>query len=226
MPSKASKARTAGARILPIVGALIVFLTYMIHDVLRDNLKDKAGALSQARVQYQSMLMSTINIENQIRLAQEVDTDTRQKQDRMDSMGNPAFLEANVAKVDSELQEMAWAPLIKEMPNNKILYQPQLKEIIALQETLENMLAKRAADDKAGKHSEVTDNALKKTGDELTSKVQGEHDRILLDAVTAEESAERKYSFYNTFSIALYVIGWGLGFLGILLGGDKLAGSE
>ena len=136
-------------------------------------------------------------------------------------MGNPTFLEASVAKVDSELQEMAWAPLIKEMPDRENLYQPQLKEIIALQETLENMLAKRAADDKAGKHSEVTDSALKKTGDELTLKVQGEHDRILLDAVTAEESAERKYSFYNTFSIALYVIGWGLGFLGIILGGGK-----
>src|SRR5579862_994813 len=133
-----SKARTTAARMLPIVGALIVFLTYMIHDVLRDNLKDKAGALSQARVQYQSMLMSTINIENQIRLAQEVDTDTRQKQDRMDSMGNPTFLEASVAKVDSELQEMAWAPLIKEMPDRENLYQAQLKEIIALQETLEN----------------------------------------------------------------------------------------
>ena len=87
-------------------------------------------------------------------------------------------------------------------------------------------LSSRAERTPAPSPLEVTDSALKKTGDELTSKVQGEHDRILLDAVTAEESAERKYSFYNTFSIALYVIGWGLGFLGILLGGDKLAGSE
>jgi hypothetical protein len=223
MPSKSSNARTVGARILPIVGALIIFLTYMIHDVLRDNLKDKAGALSQAREQYQSLLMSTINIENQIRLAQAIATDTRQKQD---SMGNPVFLEATVAKVDAELQEMAWAPLVKEMPESKNLYQPQLLEIIALEGTLENMLAKRGADDKAGKRSEVSDSALKKAGDELQLKVQGEHDRILLDAVTATESAERKYSFYNTFSIALYVIGWGLGFLGILLGFGEPAGSE
>jgi hypothetical protein len=221
--SKFSNARTVGARILPIVGALIIFLTYMIHDVLRDNLKDKAGALSQAREQYQSLLMSTINIENQIRLAQAIATDTRQKQD---SMGNPVFLEATVAKVDAELQEMAWAPLVKEMPESKNLYQPQLLEIIALEGTLENMLAKRGADDKAGKRSEVSDSALKKAGDELQLKVQGEHDRILLDAVTATESAERKYSFYNTFSIALYVIGWGLGFLGILLGFGEPAGSE
>jgi hypothetical protein len=220
--SKTSKARTTAARILPIVGALIVFLTYMIHDVLRDNLKDKAGALSNAREQYQAMLMSTINIENQIYLAQAIATDTRQKQD---SMGNPAFLEANVAKVDAELQEMAWAPLLKEMPNDR-KYQPQLDEIISMTAKLEDMLNKREADDKAGKHSEVSDDALKKAGDELKSKVQGEHDRILLDAVAATESAEQKYSFYNTFSIALYVIGWGLGFLGILLGGDKLAGSE
>lgn len=195
----------------------------MIHDVLRDNLKDKAGALSQAREQYQSLLMSTINIENQIRLAQAIATDTRQKQD---SMGNPVFLEATVAKVDAELQEMAWAPLVKEMPESKNLYQPQLLEIIALTGTLENMLAKRGADDKAGKRSEVSDSALKKAGDELQLKVQGEHDRILLDAVKATESAERKYSFYNTFSIALYVIGWGLGFLGILLGFGEPAGSE
>jgi hypothetical protein len=194
----------------------------MIHDVLRDNLKDKAGALSQAREQYQSLLMSTINIENQIRLAQAIATDTRQKQD---SMGNPVFLEATVAKVDAELQEMAWAPLVKEMPESKNLYQPQLLEIIALEGTLENMLAKRGADDKAGKRSEVSDSALKKAGDELQLKVQGEHDRILLDAVKATESAERKYSFYNTFSIALYVIGWGLGFLGILLGFGEPAGS-
>jgi hypothetical protein len=223
MPSKASKARTASARILPIVGALIVFLTYMIHDVLRDNLKDKAEALSHAREQDQFMVMSTINIENQIYLAQAIETDTRQKQD---SMGNPAFLEATVAKVDAELQEMGWAPLIKEMPNAKNLYQPRIDEIVSMKGTLENMLAKRAADDKSGKRSEVSDSALKKAADELKLKVQGEHDRILQDAVTASESAEQKYSFYNTFSIALYVIGWGLGFLGIILGGGKLAGSE
>lgn len=218
-----SKARTASARILPIVGALIVFLTYMIHDVLRDNLKDKAEALSHAREQDQFMVMSTINIENQIYLAQAIDTDTRQKQD---SMGNPAFLEATVAKVDAELQEMGWAPLIKEMPNAKNLYQPRIDEIVSMKGTLENMLAKRAADDKSGKRSEVSDSALKKAADELKLKVQGEHDRILQDAVTASESAEQKYSFYNTFSIALYVIGWGLGFLGIILGFGEPAGSE
>jgi hypothetical protein len=218
-----SKVRPAAARILPIVGALIVFLTYMIHDVLRDNLKDKAGALSNARQQYQSLLMSTINIENQIYLAQAIDTDTKQKQV---SMSNPAFLEATVAKVDAELQELAWAPLVKEMPNDRKLYQSQLDEIIPMKANLEDMLKKRESDDKAGKRSDVPDDALKRAGDELRAKVQGEHDRILLDAVAATDRAEQKYSFYNTFSIALYVIGWGLGFLGILLGGDKLAGSE
>jgi deoxyribodipyrimidine photolyase len=223
MPSKASKARTASARILPIVGALTVFLTYMIHDVLRDNLKDKAEALSHAREQYQFMLMNTINVENQIYLAQAIDTDTRQKQD---SMGNPAFLEATVAKVDAELQEMGWAPLIKEMPNAKNLYQPQLDKIVELKETLENMLNKRAADDKAGKRSEVSDSDLKKARDELKLKVESVHTSIVWDASKALEFAEQEYSFYNNFSIALYVIGWGLGFLGIILGFGEPAGSE
>ena len=218
-----SKARTAGARMLPIVGALIVFLTYMIHDVLRDNLKDKAEALSHAREQYQFMLMSTINIENQIYLAQAIDTDTRQKQD---SMGNPAFLEATVAKVDAELQEMGWAPLIKEMPNAKNLYQPQLDEIVSMKGKLEEMLAKRAADDKAGKRSEVSDSALKKAADELKLKVESVHTSVVWDGSKALASAEQEYSFYNNFRIALYVIGWGLGFLGIIMGGGKLAGSE
>jgi len=42
----------------------------------------------------------------------------------------------------------------------------------------------------------------------------------------ALERAEHDDSFYNSFSIALYVIGWGLGFLGIILGFGKPTESE
>jgi hypothetical protein len=223
MPSKSSKTRTAGARILPIVGALIIFLTYMIHDVLRDNLKDKAGALSHAQDQYQFMVISTINIKNQIYFAQALDNETRGKKD---SFSNTAFLDASVARVDAQFQLMAWSPLIKQMPNYRNIYQPKIDEIVTMKAQVDEMTAKRASDDKAGKRSEVSDNELEKSANELKSKVEGINVGLTWDGLQSLERAEQDYSFYNTFSIALYVIGWSMGFVGIILGRGKLAGSE
>jgi predicted component of viral defense system (DUF524 family) len=203
-----------------IIGALVVFITFVVKDAVRENLKDLVDSINSAEDAYRNSTESA-------RISKEVVDVELQVEEfkRASDPTGPVTLTAVVAGKDvaatTESLLRNLENLNEHLPTRKDL-QPSLSEhkknLASLVEQLQSI-----------------DSSLHGTGEAPTTLIQlrsiesaiwreywlyilptGE--KLLAQAESIKERRERNYKICTIVSYVLYVLGWTLAFVGHLAG--------
>lgn len=225
------------SRLLIFVGALIVFVTYVVKEGLRDRLRDLVTSTDAA----QSVFLG--ERENQ-RISQRLAEVFRVSVLTYDNMHSPApkpgetypltmstvishFQAASDAEDRLENQLSAVERLLKTMPKDH-------NRSATLDDLHEQFKAVKEADE----HFRNTPYSPDKLQENLNASVGLEHEAwntetaiqkfatvILKDSETVKKRYEIYFEIATWSSYLLYSLGWGLGLIGKLFGADGVGGD-
>jgi hypothetical protein len=217
-------------RLLTITGALIIFVTFMVKEAIRDYVRDLRDSLESAENIY-TLEQQIGNVEMYSTLSNEVTMVTSVKQTLAET---PAPSKAEYpteitrtlmiiherdAALQGEGQRMA--RLVDRMPISKTQLTDTMTKLTAMLSDLNKTVETKTKEIK-GKPQDG--NTLALAQGNLAFLLVMEADIFLLGSVILEaarkeeEALETAYNRYTVASIFLFAIGWGVGLYGALSG--------
>ena len=209
-----SSSRTTLNRIAPIVGALIVFGTFMVNDLLRERMKDIADAISQANLRYDAWTYHKEDNDNVFRVENMLTTLGR----HIEKSGNPdagmdtIAIHADTVMIDINTKLAFLEPLIEAIPNGEERLRSRRNQLKANMDALGVITSKRIQDETGGKSPDNSTNGI--IGDKevvISGEMQDFEDVVRATGGAEREQADKLYSRYRVVSVLLYIAGWTLG---------------
>jgi hypothetical protein len=217
-------------KLLPLAGALVLFVTYVVKEGLEQTAKDQASEIAISQVRY---WQTAYYIDEMTAIM------THERRDSGLSGASSSFGD-DVASawwgVDRSLDELngdsvkefeSATLLLRNLPNDSEANKDHDAATLAL-EKLRSISAR--ADEVFGDFSERDSTTKKATRDQLALSDEAETDlaqwhdamrafipRVIAEAETQQEKSERRSEVFSKFSYFLFGIGWIIAFAGKLL---------
>jgi hypothetical protein len=224
-------------RIIIIIGAFIVFLTFVTKDAIRDQLKEETDSLQSAETLYLSwirnndLLVSLDDIETRIGNLQESVEKTSIPNATAKNRQTVEFVH-RINRVTKGLRSLhtALSPLIDKVPAYRQEYETLDKGLIemeARQDEVSNEIQKSEdANRTEEEHIALLNRAFKGMGtSDVYSKVNEFPPKLIATFFEKKERKEKLYKNCTWLSYILYTVGWGLALIG-RLAGDGMAANE
>jgi hypothetical protein len=222
------------ARLISFAGALVVFLTFMVRDAMKDKLKDLVDASVSARSEFfrDEQLIETPAAFDRVEWALEALRLQLTKDKHVEGTLTAEQQEWRLTQQRlnriSELED-AILGFMSAVPDGDRAKQAAIQSELA---HLENRTTALMKEVKEG-HELVVDSTAyggHTTPDELSRKIKQECEKLMEDALSySEEVTERKkheLTICTWASYGLYALGWGLALAGRLFGVEGLVGAE
>src|SRR5229473_6195299 len=217
--------------ILPIVGAGIVLVTFVVKDELRDHLRDVVDAVKQAetihfiRGDSEAILSMLGNIYQRVRYPNDQDRD-------IDLIASDNSYQAYLVVVRIQRQvantvELI-SPLVESLSHQEVNKQ-HLSDLANRLESVRDALTNIESSMNTGAFSktEVHDippnllpdfQRVKHDTSMLANEVRKLDESLLQEAKVARQNAEFWNRVWSFLSVALFAAGWGLGLIGQMFG--------
>jgi hypothetical protein len=192
------------SRLLPYIGALIVFATFVVRDGLREHLKDEAASIRAANDVF---AIREDNMETRLEL-RDLHNDIVNK-NALNSFSDIGLLHTRAKQMYYSLGSVAY---LIETTND----QEDIPRIKALDEEL-TKIRFGSLDLNISKSTVI---ALTMNAMTLESKMALFEDETLQHARVKLQRARELYDVWTWVSYVLYAIGWGLGLVGKVYGVD------
>ncbi len=227
--------------LFPLVGALVVFATFIVKEGIRDNLKDVVSAFENAQTTFalrdQNVRMTTMLTEIRTRVVALNDKSlpkvpvgvwrvsqayagVEQTRETVELLGQSLETITPLAqklpkdeKRDAELIECT--KLLAQTRDDYLKTETVLKDILTRAQSSKRDLTKedeQRAASVAGAYIAVEQQAA--------VRIAALESGVLSEAPKYREEQERRYAWWNNKSYWLYSIGWGLGLIGKIYGVD------
>jgi hypothetical protein len=220
-------------RTLTLLGALIVFITFVVKDGLRERLKDLVSSIESAQNVFAIRNDTAITSTWLQRLQEQVDWVAEKIKLRGTSYAGDVVEQTHSSlEITNEVHESLAvslgniSSLMEKVPgqrDNEARYEDLNKELTNLREQ-HDVLAQlfvRQPMDIVWKIAPLL-NDTQKASDETRALAKD----VLATASEARKKREKMMNFVTWLSYVLYTLGWGLGFAGRLYGVNDLSGAE
>lgn len=217
-------------RLLTLLGALIVFLTFVVKDAIREQVKDTVDALQAADYQFVSTSENALNLS----FATEILRTANAIFHRLTAAPSDSLEDSLEDIQPNILQDIATLEnlkrLIEKLPGEESSLRNSLQELEGRRRALvagSDNLEKQA---KSNKHpTEDEDDSMHDQLDSIGTESEdllsdiGKLNGQALDRLTEiRRSEEQKYHRYTLMSYLLYAIGWSLALFGRLYRVDSI----
>jgi hypothetical protein len=228
--------------LITLSGALIVFSTFVVNDILRDSERHVVDALTAGRTEYLIREQHREVISRLASIEKDLDEVGQEKPHHLESLIAPERqtleeISRKNSDADSELNSIFM--LLDAMPD-KQSYEEQLDGLRGqvsdaftaegeLEDGLDKVTATRDAVPRTTDEAQFTEkleeldpkiDALEEQQFSINNRIDDFHSVAIDAAFNAKDREERKSVRYTRVSYFLYAIGWCLGILGRLGGAD------
>jgi hypothetical protein len=199
--------------VLTVVGALIVFTTFVVNEWKVDKKKDVLVTVENASTKFdllEAIKFVQFRVDQLARAAKSGDED-------MYALNTDAIRETQ-----EDLDVISG--LLAKVPNDGDA--SSLAELKDQFDAAKNNAEKNEPSD--SQNQEQIDAAQKATDAliNVNRKVIDLHRQVIADAKSSYSQLESSFNSWKKFSVALYVVGWGVGLAGRLIGGGDTSSSE
>ena len=229
---------------MTITGALIIFITFVVKEQKRDELKDIVSAISSAQSGYKVREDIEFTMGETQEVIRRVDALTNDitlvnppKRPREEYGAVVLMGEIRIMQINNHSLLGTAVNLFEELPERPARAQDQLnaltkryRQLATDVEQLKSRIAEEAVKQaqknwnteltySAGVRAQMT--RLFDNSQALSTDIRGQRDEIRRIAVTERMKSEQQYEKYAKFSIYLYIVGWLLGLTGKLWAGAE-----
>jgi hypothetical protein len=212
-------------RLLTLLGASIVFFTFLTKDALRENLKDLTNSIEQTQnafLERRDTKFLTDRINHVKKILNVVYFD------KLRDKGETAELSA-IADAQGEMDDRIFRSLTTLANARSIVEQLSSRNS---QEETRRLLIRLARSTRSSCVTDTDEDVVydmkgctKKVAS-LRSRLESFVESILDDARLKRRQYGRASEVFGWISLFLYIVGWGLGFIGKVYGIETTAGSE
>jgi hypothetical protein len=223
---------TRNNRAVTLIGALIVFTTFVIKDAWRDHLKDKLEAIGSGEREF-IVRNDSVRVSRSL-WAMQSDVDEIREVLRFGKKvpagGNDNDLESSIDESQDELKIFmdCISRLIETLPTNDV-QKTRLDELRQKLTILHESFQKKYKSQVLSGDSRQWYSFLQDTWDQqehIWWETENLGAKVVVDADDARKKSERRYRVWTWVSYALYAIRWELGVAGRLATVPGLAGGE
>jgi hypothetical protein len=221
------------SRLFALLGGLIVFVTFITNEVLRDNLKDKVSAVQTART------VGTIE-NNLLMVGNDVESIERDLSSIAIVVKTDNSAEAKMHEDDPISVRISALYGKYELADAMITTLEQISDQVQLpKERVDEIKANRKQFDEARKRLDLHDGQTVGKESSVSEIRDAEIENLgplvqarsllsatLYDAEEERKVQEKRYTFFKHLSYLLYALGWTIGLAGRLSGGGDILGAD